>query len=238
MPMTMRRPMAQPATRQALLEAAGAVFAERGYRNTTVRQICRQAGANVAAVNYHFGGKEPLYLEVLRSAHGRAAAQYPYDLEVRPGDPPADRLRAFIRSLLLRVLDPGPTAWLGKLIAMEMINPSVALDSLVQERIRPMAEALGRIVAEVLGRAASPERVRLCGFSIVSQCLFYAHCRPVLVKLYPDQRFELLNVERLAEHIARFSLAALQPAPRPAAGRRRPPLATPRPPQRAARARS
>ncbi len=64
-------------TRRQLLEAAGAVFAEAGFRNATVREICHQAGANIAAVNYHFGDKETLYSEVLRYAHGRALEKYP-----------------------------------------------------------------------------------------------------------------------------------------------------------------
>ena len=53
-------------TRDKLIEAAGSVFAERGYRAATIREICRRAGANVAAVNYTFGDKMGLYTEVLR----------------------------------------------------------------------------------------------------------------------------------------------------------------------------
>jgi TetR/AcrR family transcriptional regulator, regulator of cefoperazone and chloramphenicol sensitivity len=206
----MKNQATHAATRQALLEAAGAVFAERGFRNTTVRQICRQAGANVAAVNYHFGDKQRLYLEVLRHAHGRALSKYPFDLGTSPSAPAQERLRAYVRSFLCRIFDSGPTAWMGKLIAMEMINPSAALESLVQERVRPMAEHLSRIVAELLGPGSDPRRVRLCGFSIVSQCLFYAHCRSVLARLYPEQKLDLEEAERLADHITRFSLGGLK----------------------------
>ncbi|MGH7929608.1 MAG: TetR family transcriptional regulator, partial [Candidatus Binatia bacterium] len=53
-------------TEQRLLEAAGEIFAEYGYRSATVRQICEKAKANIAAINYHFGDKDGLYLAVLR----------------------------------------------------------------------------------------------------------------------------------------------------------------------------
>ena len=135
-------------TRRQLLEAAGTVFAESGYRDATVREICRRAGANVAAVNYHFGDKETLYLEVLRYAHSKALEKYPPLLGVADNAPPEKKLRAFVHSLLLRIFDKGPTAWHGKIMLREMIEPSSALDSLVEERMRPMAGQPWQIVAE------------------------------------------------------------------------------------------
>ena len=50
-------------TREKLLEAAAAVFAETGYHGATVRQICARAGTNVALVNYYFGDKMGLYTD-------------------------------------------------------------------------------------------------------------------------------------------------------------------------------
>ena len=198
-------------TRRQLLEAAGEVFAEVGFRDATVREICRRAGANVAAVNYHFGDKETLYLEVLRHTHGKALEKYPPLLDV-PADAPAEKkLRAFICSLLLRIFDKGPTAWHGKLMSREMIEPTGALDSLVEERIRPMAAHLSLIVSEILKCPATDERVRLCSFSVVSQCVFYHHCRPVVSRLFPAQiPQDEASIEKLADHITKFSLAAMK----------------------------
>ena len=58
-------------TRDRLLEAAGVVFSEKGFEHSTAREICSLAQVNSAAVNYYFGGKERLYVEVLREAHRR-----------------------------------------------------------------------------------------------------------------------------------------------------------------------
>ena len=99
-------------TRRQLLEAAGEVFAEAGFRDATVREICRRAGANIAAVNYHFGDKETLYAEVLRYAQQKALEKYPPLLGVAADAPPEEKLRAFVRSFLLRIFDKGDgVAW-------------------------------------------------------------------------------------------------------------------------------
>jgi len=66
-------------TRRRVLECACAIFADKGYRDTTIAEICRQAKANIAAVNYHFGDKETLYGEALQYAFGVANERYPID---------------------------------------------------------------------------------------------------------------------------------------------------------------
>jgi len=200
-------------TRRLLLEAAGEVFAETGFRDATVREICRRAGANVAAINYHFGDKNTLYLEVLRYAHGKALDKYPPLLGLPEGAPAEKKLRAFIHSLLLRIFDKGPNSWHGKLMSREMIEPTGALDSLVEERIRPMSAQLWKIISEILDCPLNDERVRLCGFSVVSQCVFFHHCRPVVARLFPKQLpQDAASIEQLAEHITAFSLAAMKSA--------------------------
>jgi AcrR family transcriptional regulator len=198
-------------TRRQLLEAAGEVFAEVGFRNATVREICRRGNANIAAVNYHFGDKERLYLEVLRYSSARALEKYPALPDVGPKATPEKKLRAFIHSFLQRIFDKGPTSWHGRLMSREMIEPTAGLDSVVEEKIRPMAVQLWKIVGEILGRPVADERVRLCSFSVVSQCVFYHHCRPVMARLYPEQpALDAAGIEKLAEHITEFSLAALK----------------------------
>jgi len=200
----------QVETHLQLLDAAGEVFAEVGFRNATVREICRRAGVNIAAVNYHFGDKEALYAEVLRQSQQKAFEKYPPLLNVAEDAPPEEKLRAFIQSFLLRIFDTGSNTRFGKMMSREMVEPTEALDELLQERIRPMADLLRGLVAEILGCPFQEERVRLCCFSIVSQCVFYHHCRTMICRLFPEQRLDAQAVGQLAAHIARFSLAAMK----------------------------
>src|SRR6187401_1850657 len=140
---------AQAKTRQQLIEAAAEVFAQVGFRAATIREICQRAGANIAAVNYHFGDKEKLYLEVLRFTQEQALEKYPIDLGVKADASAELRLKAFIRSFLFRIFDEGPIAWHGKLMSREMIEPTAALDKLVNEKIRPQAAQLAGIIREL-----------------------------------------------------------------------------------------
>src|ERR1700757_4388292 len=94
---------AHAATRAHLLEAAGEGFAEVGFRSATVREICQRAGANIAAVNYHFGDKEQLYRAVLQETYRAAVAKYPADLGLSSRATPEERLRAFVYSFLMRI---------------------------------------------------------------------------------------------------------------------------------------
>lgn len=200
----------KPETSQRLLDAAGPVFARLGYRDATVREICQRAGVNVAAVNYHFGDKLELYTQTLARCMREGLERYPVTLGVAPQAAAEERLFAFVHSFLLRILGDGNPDWQGQLIAREMMEPTEALDRIVEELIRPLFKHLCAIVAELLGTRATPAQVILCARSIVSQCVFYHHSRPVLQRLSPHEGSGSEHVLRLARHISAFSLAALR----------------------------
>lgn len=197
-------------TRESLLRAAGEVFAELGFRAATVRGICQRAGANIAAVNYHFRDKETLYLEVLRYAEAMAVERHPVAPPADARVSPEERLRFFVRSFLSRLLLQGPDAWAGKLLAMEMLDPTRVLDALVEERYRPLADYLDAMVRQIVGPAVEEERVALCSGSVVSQCLFYHNYRSLVLRLDHHRTLDSADLDRLAAHISEFSLAALR----------------------------
>jgi AcrR family transcriptional regulator len=198
------------ATESRLLEAAGEIFAEVGYRAATVRQICEKAGANIAAVNYHFGDKEGLYMAVLRSVPDAHAEKFPADRGLPPGATAEQKLAAYIESLLNRVFDEGRPGWHTKIMAREMIEPTRALDTLVTDVALPVHKELAAIVRELLGPKGAEDAVRLCTLSILSQCVYYHHARSVLSRLYPQQEYGSRDIAQLADHITRFSQGALQ----------------------------
>ncbi len=203
-------PPADEGTRERVLTAAGELFAEHGLRGATVRAIALRAGANLAAVNYHFGGKARLYVEVMRSSFAEALARHPTDGGLAADAPAPERLRAFVRSLLARARGVGRPAWQGRLMAREMADPSAAIDVMVREGIGPEFERLLGIVREMLGPRAPADAVALAAASVVSQCLFWFFAEPVIARLPALKPFrDSAATEAIARHVVAFSRAAL-----------------------------
>jgi AcrR family transcriptional regulator len=204
--MPLLSPPRHPAdTDEIILETAGRIFSRKGFRATTVRQITREAGVNVAAVNYHFHDKHELYVRVLQRAHQAAAHTASAD---RAGTP-QKRLLAFIHGFLGYLFDPERPEWQGRLLAREMAEPSPALDRLVAESILPVKKRLAGIIRDLLGPGASEAQMRKAAFSVLGQCLFYVHCREMTKRLFPSEPHEAHDVGLLADHIFHFSLGGI-----------------------------
>jgi AcrR family transcriptional regulator len=198
-------------TRIRLLEAAGEVFAEKGFQAATVREICSRAGANVAAVNYHFGDKQRLYVEVMRYANRgfaeRAAPQWP------PGTPAEEKLRAFIEQMLADMKEESGPSWRRRLMMREMAEPTEACLAVMFAFIQPRKEMLRTILREILPPDVSEADRHLIAFSIVGQCLFHRVHWPMVKLMAGEETFRTFDLARLTDHISRFSLAALGCAP-------------------------
>lgn len=194
-------------TKVRILEAAGRTFADRGFRDATVRDICQAAGANLAAVNYHFGDKQRLYIESVKLAHAHLMRQVPLP-EWSPGTPAAVKLHGFIYAFMCRVLNRDDN-WQRRLMLREIGQPSAACEELAREYIRPQFAVLLGILDELLPRD-TPDVVRhRTAFSIVGQCLHYLIAAPIVRWLIPPEEFARYNPEQLAAHVWRFSLQGL-----------------------------
>ncbi len=203
-------------TKQRLLVSAGEIFAEKGYEPASVREICQRAEANIAAVNYHFGEKRQLYVAAVRHAQCCQAADVPFP-EWPPEIPAAERLREFIRTMFERMLAENRPRWHLELMLRELARPTEACAAVVDDYIRPMADTLRSILVDLLPAEMSEAERWLVGFSIVGQVLFYYVHQPIIRLLMRDAT-EPPPVTALAEHVTRFTLAALGEVP-PLAGR-------------------
>jgi AcrR family transcriptional regulator len=203
-----RADTADAETRARVLGAAARLFAERGFKDVTVREICRAARANVAAVNYHYGDKFGLYQEVIRTAIHTMQETTELAKAAGAGKKPDDMLRAYIRVFLERVTKVTDDSWIHQLMMREMADPTPALDLVFDEVIVPRLAHLGEIVAAILRRPVSDAAVKRSVLSIQSQCHAALAGRMTLglVPNLADRR----ALDHLVDHIATFSLGGLR----------------------------
>jgi AcrR family transcriptional regulator len=192
-----------------LLQVAVEVFAECGFREATVREICSRANVNVASINYYFRSKEALYAQALAFAFQEANRLYPLDAVLDKGLPPEQRLTMFIGNFLHKLLDDSHLGLHSKLIAREIADPTKALDEIIETAIIPQFSLLAEIIQQILGAAADKMIVKRCLLSIFGQCLMFKHSRSIIDRLYPELIANDSAIQACAEHIAQFSLAAL-----------------------------
>ena len=199
-------------TRARLLDAAAEVFAARGFRGATMREIAERARANLASGHYHFGSKDELYLAVasrtfevmeqrlvaeganreLSAATSRAALEQELTL----------RIRTMFEIL---IEDPGHH---GVLMQRELTDPSDALAVIVHRFVDPLRREMDRLVAR-LEPGLSRDQIERCSRSVVGQLWFYATHRAALLLLMGREDYPRGFSQTIAEHITRFSLGGI-----------------------------
>src|SRR5262249_11253709 len=161
-------------TRERVLKAAAQLFADRGFKKVTVRDICRAARANVAAVNYHFGDKSGLYREVVQRAIEAVRETNDAARAAGHGLPPEERLRQYISVALCRSASAGrQVGWIARLINRELMDPTPAVDTLLDQAFRPRVDDLSAMVAEILQCGRDDPRVSQCVASIHVQWMLF-----------------------------------------------------------------
>lgn len=202
----MTRATGSEQTRERLLGAAREVFSELGFQGATVREICRRAEANVAAVNYHFGSKDGLLAEALHFESLRMLQES----NARVDASPDVRLGLFIREFMHMLLDEKNPSSQCRIMARELADPTPALDKIVREAIAPLHDFLAKLVREIVGDRVSEAELHRCVHSILGQCSYYRQSHPVLRRLNPELSYDSEEIDAIARHIADFSLNGLK----------------------------
>lgn len=199
------------ATQAALIEAAAPLFIAQGFEATRTRDIADKAKANVSAINYHFGSKMGLYQAVIKQQSEAMIASFPLETEAVRQSDPATRLQWLVLNLLRRVFTTQEDDKI-KICVREFVEPTEALDFLVKEIVSHQFAIMKSVVAAVLEREADDDEINRFTVSVVSQCFHYGMAEPMLARLGVKIPRSDVEIEELAGHITRFSLAGLRAA--------------------------
>lgn len=214
-------------TRQRILYAAGELFASKGFTNTTIRDICEKAEANVAAVNYHFGDKENLYLELIQSMEQEFRKDFIETISDDPGLSVKERLFQFLQSWLFKRLDPDRPDWKSVLFHNEMMKPSSRTVDLMAEMLERERNTIKGILSDFFEGQLSTEKMLLCIQSIIGQVFIFFHIYGPMKKIIEQhhgvkvfklaffllkghsQQLSRKDIDLIANHITEFSMGAL-----------------------------
>jgi AcrR family transcriptional regulator len=202
------RTTSEAETRSRLLSVAERLFAERGFKDVTVREICRGAHANVAAVNYHFRDKLGLYQAVLQAAVDRMRETTEAARAAGAGRPAEERLRLYI-SIFMRRLLADRSGTVHRLVTREMMDPTPALDVIVVQGVLPRMEYLSEVIVDLLGCDAADPRVSRSVASVWTQSAAYV-ANPIAERLGSSIAATAADADTIAQHIADFSIAGIR----------------------------
>lgn len=195
-------------TRQQLLEVAGRVFAERGYMNATSKEICELANANIAAVNYHFGGKDGLYAAVLEEAHARLLSIDIVTEIMNNEASAADKLRVLLRKIVGQVANRDTGAWELRVLSREFMAPTPLADGMMRNQVVPKSTLVKGMIGEILGVPATHPAVGRSLVNVIGPCLFLLIVNPDWQKkIFPTL---LTDTEALVDHMVTYALGGLQ----------------------------
>lgn len=193
-------------TRARILEVAGRLFAQHGYANTASKAICEEAGADLAAINYHFGSRDALYKAVLVEGHKQFVSLHDLRELADSALPPETKLERFINAIVSRLLDD--RSWQSKVCAREILAPTAHFASLIREEVMPKFEALERIIGEITGLPRHDPALSRCVISIIAPCLM------LMVidrdQSSPMQAILLHDADALKNHLNLFARSGLE----------------------------
>ena len=197
-------------TREQLLEIAGQVFAEKGFDGATGKEICKRAGANAAAVVYHFGVMDAQYAAVLVEARNRLVSTEMIAAAVASESNPKAKLAALIRLLAKKLSGPASQSWAARVIGRELISPSTAPNDLIEKEMLGRAAIIKSLLSELTGLPPEHPAVARGAISIIGPCLLLLIAnRRRLERAFPALNLRPDSADDIADHMTRFALAGL-----------------------------
>ncbi len=199
-------------TRDRLLEVAEMLFAQKGYDAVSVREITTAAHCNLAAVNYHFGNKQALYLNVFRerwmSRAQRILAYFEKNLADHNETSPAVVIQSLTEALIKGPLTDEERLCHFQLMIREMTKPTEAFEIVTQETMKPSLVRLGQLLHPYLKENMDEEHTLLNILSIIAMVIYFNFARMPVSKIIGHAYDEPFK-ERLVRHIVQFSLSGM-----------------------------
>jgi AcrR family transcriptional regulator len=198
--------------RERILNEAEALFAQKGYHGVSVREIITAADCNLAAVNYHFGNKQNLYLEVFRCRwlpRARRLREYfNKSLAAQDSLSLATVVQALAQTFLEGPLSDEERQRHHQLMSRELVKPTEAFELVAQEVMGPFFKELADLLRSLMTVELGEEQMMLNILSIFAMVIHFNFAR-VAVSRLTGREYDPAFKAQLVEHLIKFSLKGL-----------------------------
>ena len=199
-------------TKERILDEAEALFALKGYDAVSVREITGAAHCNLAAVNYHFGNKKNLYLEVFRSRWlpraSRIKKSFQDSLKAKGPLTPSAVVQSLARAFLEGPFSEEERKRHHQLISGELAKPTEAFKMITDQAFRPLFECLIEDLRCALPDDIEEERLVLNIWSVIAMVVYFNFAR-TLISSFTGCDYDADFKGRLVDHIVEFSINGL-----------------------------
>lgn len=199
-------------TREKLLEKAEILFAQKGYHAISVREITAAAKCNMASVNYHFGNKKNLYLEVFRShwipRELRIYEAFEKSIDSMDNPTPELVIQALVTAYLEGPLSDEELGRHRQLIVRELNNPTEAFELAADQTLRPLFKKLYGLLNVFAPEGVDEGNLSFDILSIFGIILYFNYSRPMVSRITGGS-YDADFKARLIDQMVRFSLNGL-----------------------------
>ncbi len=200
---------AKQTTRQRLLEAAGQVFADKGFSAATGKEIAELAGTNSAAVNYYFGGVKELYTAVVQEARNRLVTTDDVVAAVAGKTDAKAKLEAVVALIVRAITSPAASSWAVRVLGREIVSPSSVLEPFLEDATVRIG-IVRSIVGELIGLPEGHATVTRSVISLLGPILLLLiYDRRMFCRMFPDFGLNPSDSAAVVRHFMQFALAGL-----------------------------
>lgn len=201
-------------TREEILRAATELFSEKGFDNTTVRDICQHAEANVAAVNYHFKGKIGLGEAVIDNLFENVTEMQEIAQKEQTITSAKEWKAAICTFIYSFILDRDKEEYRNfhrsQLIFRELNHPTKLFQKMFKKYLGPHQKILIRLIKQGLPDDATDEVVAMWVITMMSQCVMFRKKQVPSMEIAKIDFTAHENVKKVADHIAATVFSGLK----------------------------
>ncbi len=198
-------------TRAKLIEAAGRLFAEKGFKAVTVREIAAVSQTHLSALNYHFRTKETMYREVLMEAC-RSDAISDKDQKQLLKLESEKALFILIKESLKNYTNQGVNNWRIIVLTRECREPGPMFDELVNEYFRPETDFIARIIGRAVKKPEQDHQVRFAVLSMIGLIETFGLYGHLMAAIAPGMEKQFKKKDKMSREIVRLVLEAADPS--------------------------